>query len=138
MHLSVDATHQKLPKHLIDWKCDIMRVFYNILVFISFLTISWTHTINKEDVCGKWFYKSTKIYLYQDGRAYITNIRGSFPVSDDIPDTLTCKWKMEDNRITISGIYMFEMYAKDKNELYAYKGDPDDLNTFSFKRIQNK
>ena len=45
---------------------------------------------------------------------------------------------MEDNRITITGIYMFEMYAKDKNELYAYKGDPDDLNTFSFKRIQNK
>ena len=24
------------------------------------------------------------------------------------------------------------------DELYAYKGDPDDLNTFSFKRIQNK
>ncbi len=115
-----------------------MRVFYNILVFISFLTISCTHTINREDICGKWFYKSTKIYLYQDGRAYITNIRGSFPVSDDIPDTLTCKWKMEDNRITITGMYMFEMYAKDKNELYTYKGDPDDLNTFSFKRIQNK
>lgn len=116
----------------------VIRMRNNILVFISFLTISCTHTINREDICGKWFYKSTKIYLYQDGRAYITNIRGSFPVSDDIPDTLTCKWKMEDNRITITGMYMFEMYAKDKNELYAYKGDPDDLNTFSFKRIQNK
>ena len=45
---------------------------------------------------------------------------------------------MEDNRISITGIYMFEMYIKDKNELYAYKVDPDDLNTFSFKRIQNK
>jgi len=33
---------------------------------------------------------------------------------------------------------MFEIYVKDKNELYSYKGDPDDLDTFPFKRIQNK
>lgn len=35
-------------------------------------------------------------------------------------------------------MYMFEIYVKDKNELYLYKGDPDDLDTFSFKRIQKK
>lgn len=115
-----------------------MRFFYNFFILYSFLTISCTHSINREDVCGQWFYKSTKIYLYQDGTAYITNIRGSFPVSDDIPDTFACKWKIEDKKITIIGMYMFEIYVKDKNELYLYEGDPDDLDTFSFKRIQNK
>ena len=115
-----------------------MRFFYNFFILYSFLTISCTHSISREDVWGQWFYKSTKIYLYQDGTAYITNIRGSFPVSDDIPDTFACKWKIEDKKITIIGMYMFEIYVKDKNELYLYKGDPDDLDTFSFKRIQNK
>ena len=73
--------------------------------------------------------------MCQDGTAYITNIRGIFSVSDDIPDTLTCKWKIEDKKITIIGIYVFEIYVKDKNELYSYKGDPDDLDTFSFTLI---
>lgn len=119
-------------------ECKNMKLFYSLFLLFSFLTISCTDTINREYVCGQWFHKSTKIYLYQDGTAYITNIRGNFSVSDDIPDTLTCKWKIEDKKITIIGIYVFEIYVKDKNELYSYKGDPDDLDTFSFKRIQNK
>lgn len=75
-----------------------MKLFYSLFLLFSFLTISCTDTINREYVCGQWFHKSTKIYLYQDGTAYITNIRGNFSVSDDIPDTLTCKWKIEDKK----------------------------------------
>lgn len=37
-------------------------------------------------------------------------------------------------------MYMFEIYVKDKNELYLYKGDPDDLDTFPLNeyKIKNK
>lgn len=124
-----------------------MRFFNNFFILYSFLIISCTPSINREDVCGQWFYKSAKIYLYQDGTGYITNIRGFLPVPDYIPDTFACKWEIEDKnkwweiedkKITINGIYTFEIYIKDKNELYVYNGDPDEFDIFSFKRIQNK
>lgn len=124
-----------------------MRFFYNFFIFIlySFLTISCTHSINREDVCGQWFYKSTKIYLYQDGTGYVTNIRECLDAFfDDVPDTFACKWEIEDNKweiedkkITIISMYFtFEIYVKDKNELYMYNGDPDEFDIFSFKRIK--
>ena len=85
--------------------------------------------------------------MYQDGTGYITNIRECLDAFFyDVPDTFACKWEIEDNKweiedkkITIISMYFtFEIYVKDKNELYMYNGDPDEFDIFSFKRIKNK